>query len=188
MLVRSDNGTPLFGIVGWKQSGKTTLTTALIAHFTKLGFRVASLKHAHHAFSIDDGPTDSARHRASGATQVAVASAKRWAIITETPRPAGGSETDSGHTPNPLVLANRLDPADILLVEGFKQANIPKLEVRRREAVQQTPLCDTIPGVVAIASDDLAPGVSGPTHFDINDIAAIADFIATHCELTRSQT
>ena len=74
---------PLIGIVGWKKSGKTTLCVRLIEEFTRRGFRVASVKHAHHAFQIDDGETDSARHRRAGAYQVAIVSPVRWALVRE---------------------------------------------------------------------------------------------------------
>ena len=75
--------TPIIGIVGWKNSGKTALAVQLVEEFTRRGLDVATLKHAHHAFQIDDGETDSARHRRAGARQVAVVSNKRWALIEE---------------------------------------------------------------------------------------------------------
>ncbi len=74
---------PLIGIVGWKNSGKTTLVTRLVSELTSRGLDVATIKHAHHAFQIDDGDTDSARHRRAGAGQVAVVSQARWAVVRE---------------------------------------------------------------------------------------------------------
>src|SRR5689334_24003933 len=74
---------PVIGIAGWKKSGKTTLITRLIEEFTRRGLKVASVKHAHHAFQIDTGDTDSARHRRAGAVAVAIVSASRWALIKE---------------------------------------------------------------------------------------------------------
>ena len=85
---------PVIGIAGWKKSGKTTLTTRLVAEFTARGLKVATVKHAHHDFQIDERETDSARHRRAGAAQVAIVSAKRWAIINElgaAPEPTQGS-------------------------------------------------------------------------------------------------
>ena len=74
---------PVIGIAGWKKSGKTTLVVRLIEEFTRRGLKVATVKHAHHNFQIDDDETDSARHRRAGAAQVAIVSAKRWALIGE---------------------------------------------------------------------------------------------------------
>ena len=82
-MKRAAGSTPVIGIAGWKKSGKTTLAERLIAEFTRRGLRVATVKHAHHDFQIDDAETDSARHRRAGAAQVAVVSAKRWALIRE---------------------------------------------------------------------------------------------------------
>ena len=75
--------TPVIGIAGWKKSGKTTLVTRLITELTRRGLKVATVKHAHHAFQIDEAETDSARHRRAGAAQVAVVSRDRWAMVTE---------------------------------------------------------------------------------------------------------
>ena len=82
-MTRVGGSTPVIGIAGWKKSGKTTLAERLIAEFTRRGLKVASVKHAHHDFRIDDAETDSARHRRAGASQVAVVSAKRWALTAE---------------------------------------------------------------------------------------------------------
>ena len=113
---------PVIGIAGWKNSGKTTLAVRLVEEFTRRGDRVATVKHAHHALRLDEEGTDSARHRAAGAAQVAVVSSKRWAIMSE------GREPDF-----PDILA-RLDPCDIIIVEGYKSQPIPKIETRRKDA------------------------------------------------------
>ncbi|MEM1306210.1 MAG: molybdopterin-guanine dinucleotide biosynthesis protein B [Pseudomonadota bacterium] len=173
-VTHTPNGTPVIGIVGWKQAGKTTLTTRLIAHFAAGGLRVASVKHAHHALSVDDGATDSARHRASGASQVAVASSRLWAIITETP---GSDEPDLA------MLLAKLDPADLCIVEGFKTSNLRKIEARRAASDAHTALLGTVPNVVAIATDrpggaDNASETRGSVpEFDLDDIAGLAAFI-----------
>jgi len=176
MLERTTNGTPLFGIVGWKKSGKTTLTVRLVETFVARGFRVATLKHAHHAFIVDDGETDSARHRRAGASQVAVTSGQRTAVITEH---APAIEADVA------ALAEKLDPADLILVEGFKRAPIAKIEARRRDAMQTDPLGDNARNIVAIAADHDFSDAS-VTVFDLSDVAAIADFITAHCGLRRT--
>ncbi len=157
----------VIGIAGWKNSGKTTLVTRLIAELTARGFRVASIKHAHHDFQIDDADTDSARHRLAGASQVAIVSAKRWAVVREL---AGEPE------PSLEEMIARLDPCDIVLVEGYKAAPIPKIETRRREAVQQRPLAKTDPNVIAIATD-FACDAAGRPLLPLDDAAAVADFV-----------
>lgn len=159
--------TPIFGIAGWKKSGKTTLTVRLIKELTARGFRVASIKHAHHEFQIDDGETDSARHRRAGAGQVAVVSGKRWALVTEL---SGAPE------PNFEEVVASLDPADLILVEGYKSAPIPKIEARRSAQLTKRPLADDDKNVVAIAADHELDGKGLPV-FSLDDVSAIADLI-----------
>ena len=158
---------PLIGIVGWKKSGKTTLTVRLIEEFTRRGLAVSSVKHAHHAFQIDDGDTDSARHRRAGSGQVAIVSSKRWAIVTEL---CDAPEPDFAD-----VIA-RLAPCDLVIVEGYKLAAIPKIEARRRAAFDHVALSETDPNVIAIAADHAVAGAKLPV-FALDDVAAIADFI-----------
>lgn len=159
---------PVLGIAGWKKSGKTTLVERLIGEFTARGLRVASVKHAHHAFQIDDADTDSARHRRAGAAQVAIVSSRRWALVTEL---VGAPEPDLAE-----VLA-RLAPCDLVIVEGYKQAPIPKIEVRRLAAASQQRLAGQDPHVIAIAADHAVDAGSLPA-FQLDDITGIADFIA----------
>lgn len=159
--------TPIIGIAGWKKSGKTTLTVRLVAEFTKRGLKVATVKHAHHEFQVDEGETDSARHRRAGASQVAIVSAKRWAIMTEL---KGAPE------PNFDEVIAALEPADLIVVEGYKTAAIPKLETRRSASLTKRPLCEEDPLVIAIAADHTVDG-RGPPVFSLDDIGAIADHI-----------
>jgi molybdopterin-guanine dinucleotide biosynthesis protein B len=166
-MISARGKVPVVGIAGWKKSGKTTLATRLIAELTARGLRVATVKHAHHDFQIDDAETDSARHRRAGAAQVAIVSARRWAIVSEL---AGAPEPSLDE-----VLA-RLEPCDLVLVEGYKRAPIPKIEARRRASVRATPLADTDPDVIAIAADHAVEGGGRPV-FSLDDVAAIADFI-----------
>jgi len=180
---------PTFGVVGWKNSGKTTMTARLIGELTGRGLRVASIKHAHHGLLMDPDGTDSAKHRAAGAAQVAVTSGARWAIMTERlcPAAAGATASDLSAAAEQLdAMRRRLDPADVVVVEGFKQAPIPKLEVRRLTAKDTTPLLGAIDGVVAIAADHpIAPGSlpTGVAVFDIDAIAAIASFFLERLEV-----
>jgi molybdopterin-guanine dinucleotide biosynthesis protein B len=159
--------TRLFGIAGWKNSGKTTLTVRLTTEFVARGLRVATVKHAHHSFDIDHPGTDSFRHREAGAGEVAVISSTRWALIHELrnePEPKLGE------------IVARLSPADLVLVEGFKHERHPKIETRRLQARQLTPLSSEDPTILAIAADHPVSGESLPV-FNLDDIRAIADFI-----------
>jgi molybdopterin-guanine dinucleotide biosynthesis protein B len=160
---------PAIGVAGWKNSGKTTLVTRLVAELTRRGFKVATVKHAHHDFQIDDAETDSARHRRAGATQVAIVSPKRWAVVREL-----------GSAPEPSLdqMIRCLEPCDLVIVEGYKAAPIPKIEVRRQAAAHARPLAPSDRNVVAIAADHACDGAGCPM-FDLDDATGIADFIVT---------
>jgi molybdopterin-guanine dinucleotide biosynthesis protein B len=158
---------PVVGIAGWKNSGKTTLAVRLIEELTRRGLRVASVKHAHHAFRIDDAETDSARHRRAGAAQVAIVSAARWALV---------SELSGAPEPSLEEVVARLEPCDLVVVEGYKAAPIPKIETRRRAAAEATPLADADPNVIAIAADHPVEGGGLPV-FALDDAAGIADLV-----------
>jgi molybdopterin-guanine dinucleotide biosynthesis protein B len=149
----------------------------LIEEFTRRGLKVASVKHAHHAFQIDTGDTDSARHRRAGAVAVAIVSASRWALIKEL-----------GDAPEPELeeVLPALAACDLILVEGYKGASIPKLEARRRDALAQRPLAATDPAVIAIAADHETEGHGRPV-FSLDDIAGIADFLATAVPIPPAQ-
>jgi molybdopterin-guanine dinucleotide biosynthesis protein B len=165
--------TPVIGIAGWKASGKTTLAVRLIAEFSRRGLKVASVKHAHHAFQIDDQQTDSARHRRAGAVAVAIVSARRVAVVRE----LGGAPEPS----LPAVLA-QLAPCDLIIVEGYKAAPIPKIEVRRLAARDRRALAATDAHVIAIAADHAVEDAAVPS-FLLDDVEAIAAFIATALRL-----
>lgn len=158
----------VFGIAGWKNSGKTTLVSSLVAEFTRRGLKVSTIKHAHHNFSIDQPGTDSYRHRESGAHEVALVSSKRWAIMHE-------NSTDS-EEPSLENMISKLGPCDIILVEGYKSSQINKIESIRHEAIKETPLWQTHPGIVAVACDQPLENCDKP-QFDLDDIAGIADYI-----------
>jgi molybdopterin-guanine dinucleotide biosynthesis adapter protein len=159
---------PIIGIVGWKKSGKTTLAIRLIEEFTRRGLRVATIKHAHHNFRIDEDETDSARHRRAGAGQVAIVSRHRWALVRELP---------DGPEPPLDAVIGWLDPCDLVIVEGYKFAAMRKIEVRRTLARCRETLADKDPNVVAIVADhEVLP--SGPPVFALEDVTGLADFIA----------
>lgn len=165
---------PVFGIAGWKNSGKTTMTERLVAAITARGFRVATVKHAHHAFDIDHEGTDSHRHRTAGAVETALVSGRRWAVMHELRDEAEPSLTE--------ILA-RLSPCDLVLVEGYKREPLPKLELRRSSAARGEPLFPGDPHVVAIASDGAVADTALPV-YHLDDIDGIAGFILTTCGLS----
>jgi molybdopterin-guanine dinucleotide biosynthesis adapter protein len=163
----------IIGITGWKNSGKTTLTEKLVAELVKRGFRIATIKHAHHEFDIDHEGRDSYRHRKAGASEVAIVSSRRWALIHEL----------EGENEPPLqeVLA-RLSPCDLVIVEGYKREGHKKIEVRRKDAKDTEPLAQTDNSIIAIASDTRITETALPI-FNVDDAAAIADFIVATCRL-----
>jgi molybdopterin-guanine dinucleotide biosynthesis adapter protein len=156
----------LLGMAGWSGSGKTTLIIKLIPLLAKRGVRVATLKHAHHAFDVDVPGKDSYEHRKAGACEVIVSSARRWVQMHEV--------GDAAEATLPELLS-RLSPCDLVLVEGFKSERHPKMEVFRSE-VGKSPLHPQDPRIVAIASDQSFPGAGVPV-VDINDVAAVADLV-----------
>ncbi len=165
----------IIGITGWKNSGKTTLTEKLVAELVLRGYRIATVKHAHHEFDIDHEGRDSYRHRKAGASQVAVVSSKRWALIHEL----------HGETEPPLdAVIAKLAPSDLIIVEGYKREGHPKIEVRRQGAKDATPLAPGDPSIMAIASDTELDAENLPV-FPLNDVTAIADFVSNLFPLAR---
>ena len=162
----------IFGLAGWSGSGKTTLMRALIPALTGRGLRVSTLKHAHHAFDVDQPGKDSYEHREAGATEVLVASAERWALMHEL---RGAPE------PTTAQLIELMNPVDIVLIEGFKQEDHDKIEVHR-PSLGKPLLCPDDPHIVVVASDAALDGLPVP-RLDLNDVAAIANFVIDHCGL-----
>lgn len=161
-----------FGFAGYSGSGKTTLIEQLIPRFVKQGLRVSLVKHAHHAFDVDQPGKDSYRHRHAGASEVLVTSSRRWVLMHELRGEAEPTfEAQLGH----------LAPCDLLLVEGFKHAPIPKLEVWRA-ATGEGLLHPNDPHIVAVASD--ASVETRLPRLDLNDVEGIAGFIRSHLALT----
>jgi len=163
----------VFGITGWKNSGKTTLTEKLVAELTRRGYRVSTVKHAHHDFDIDREGADSYRHRAAGAIEVAVVSGRRWALMHE----LRGEEE-----PKFDEILARLAPCDLVLVEGYKREGHPKIETRRLGAKDTVPLTAADPNIRAVAADHAVGGEKVPV-FVLDDIASIADFIVAETGL-----
>jgi molybdopterin-guanine dinucleotide biosynthesis protein B len=134
---------PVFGFAGWSGSGKTTLIEQLIPRLVRAGKVVSLIKHAHHEFDIDRPGKDSYRHRHAGCSEVLVSSAVRWALMHEL---RGQKELDLQEA------LGRLSPCDLVLVEGYKSAPIPKIEVHR-SAIGKSLLCPADPWIVALATD-----------------------------------
>ena len=155
----------VIGIAGWSGAGKTTLLTRVIPRLNAHGLRVSTIKHAHHAFDIDQPGKDSHTHRMAGATEVLISSAYRFALIHEL---RGTSELALG------ALLAKLSPVDLVLVEGFKRETHPKLEVHRA-AVGKPLLAPDDPNVVAIASD--GPVAARVPVVSLDDVEAVADML-----------
>lgn len=160
-----------FGFAAWSGSGKTTLMERLIPLFVAQGLRIAVVKHAHHAFDVDQPGKDSFRHRRAGATEVLVSSGARWALMHEL-RAEPEAELPQ--------LLDKLAPCDLVLVEGFKRQPIPKIEIHRH-ATGAGLLHPDDPHIVAIATD--VPLESALPQFGLDDYPAIAGFVVHHLGL-----
>ncbi|MEQ8899068.1 MAG: molybdopterin-guanine dinucleotide biosynthesis protein B [Roseovarius sp.] len=155
----------LYGVVGWKNAGKTGLMERLVSEITGRGIRVSTVKHAHHTFDVDHPGKDSHRHRVAGAREVLLASRKRIALM---------HELRDEEEPTLEALLQRLGPVDLVLVEGYKRDAHPKVEAHRAETGNPLIATDD-PTVRAVASD--TPLELDRPVFDLNDTVAIADFI-----------
>ncbi|KAA1191790.1 molybdopterin-guanine dinucleotide biosynthesis protein B [Pseudohalioglobus sediminis] len=170
----------VFGITGWKNSGKTTLVASLVEHLNGRGLRVSTIKHAHCDFDIDKRGSDSYLHRAAGAQQVLLASNRRWALMSEL--------RDDAEPELPDLLA-QMQAVDLVIVEGFKMGDQPKIQVVRPQNNTEVLPMDAQP-IVAIASDETVDpatyNCTGPL-LPLNDVPAIADFILAYCDIEVGQ-
>jgi molybdopterin-guanine dinucleotide biosynthesis adapter protein len=163
----------IIGVAGFKNSGKTTLVEKLVQHLTAKGFRISTVKHAHHSFDIDHEGRDSFRHRKAGASEVAVISKERTAIIHEL----------RGEEPPSLaqVLA-QLKPCDLVIIEGYKRDTHDKIEVRD-VALGHPVLAGDDATIVAVAATSPIKDANVPV-FDRDDVAALGAFIIARCGLS----
>ena len=161
----------LFGVVGWKNAGKTGLMERLVAEITGRGFSVSTVKHAHHSFDVDHPGKDSFRHRQAGASEVLLSSRNRVALMLELRDEEEPSLSD---------LLARLRPVDLVLIEGYKRDDHPKVEAHRQEPGNPLIAPDD-PTIRAVASD-VSLTLDRPV-FDLDDTKAIADFILTEVGL-----
>lgn len=162
----------IIGVAGFKNAGKTTLVEKLVTELTRRGHRVSTVKHAHHSFDIDHEGRDSFRHRKAGASEVAVVSRHRWAIIHEL-----GLENE----PPLEEILSKLAPCDLVIVEGYKRDGHDKIEVRNIE-LDHPKLAGEDSTVVAIAANGPVPGAPVPI-YDRDDVSALASFIETHMRM-----
>ena len=172
----------VLGLAGWSGSGKTTLAVQLIAGLKAKGLKISTLKHGHHRFDVDHPGKDSHRHRQAGAAQVLISSVNRWALMTE---------LDEGQDELKFEEAlAQLAPCDLVLVEGFKRASFPKLEVYR-PSVGKPLLLGTVPGICALATDapqdrallNLPDSLAVPV-LDLNNLTAVLTWVEAFCRAT----
>lgn len=162
----------IYGVVGWKNSGKTGLMERLVTEITGRGFSVSTVKHAHHSFDVDQPGKDSHRHRVAGAREVLLASKSRWALM---------HELRDEDEPTLEELLTKLSEVDLVLVEGYKRDAHPKIEAHRQETGNAL-ISPQDPTIRAIASD-VAIESDKPV-FDLNNTKAIADFIISDIGLS----
>ena len=155
----------VLGIVGWSGSGKTTLLVAMLPLLRARGITVSTVKHVHHGFDMDRPGKDSHRHREAGAHEVMIAAGSRWVLLHEL----------VGAEPPLPDLLDRMDPVDLVLVEGYKTHPFPKLEVHR-PALGKAPIWPDDPHVIAVISD-AAVEVGARALLPLNDPVAVADWI-----------
>ncbi len=155
----------IYGVVGWKNSGKTGLMERLVSEITKRGFTVSTIKHAHHSFDVDHEGKDSYRHRVAGASEVLLASRNRVAWMQE----MRGAEE-----PSLEQLLRRLSPVDLVLIEGYKRDGHAKIEAHRSET--GNPLIAPEDETIRAVASDVPLELNRPV-FSLDDTSAIADFI-----------
>ncbi|MBT6190587.1 MAG: molybdopterin-guanine dinucleotide biosynthesis protein B [Tateyamaria sp.] len=161
----------IYGIVGWKNAGKTGLMERLVTEMTSRGLRVSTVKHAHHSFDVDHPGKDSHRHRIAGATEVLLASRNRFALM---------HELRDAPEPTLSALLERLSPVDLVLIEGYKRDAHPKVEAHR--ASTGNPLIASGDPTIRAVASDTAMVLDRPV-FDLNDTVAVADFILSEVGL-----
>ena len=170
-----NNTPPIFGIIGWKDSGKTTLVERLIEEFTIRGYTVSAIKHAHHSFEIDHKFRDSYKFRSAGARRTAIVSRNRWAMI---------HELRNENEPSLDEVIEHVGACDLILIEGYKWAKFDKIEVRN-SSLGKSNLSPQDENIIAIAYQNQMEENPLPT-FHTDDISGIADFIKDHVGLKQA--
>jgi len=160
----------VFGIVGLKNSGKTYLVKKIISKLVSLNLKIASIKHAHHDFEIDQPNTDSYMHRQAGSEQVIISSSKRWAKIIE---------LKNAKEKNLTELINELDKPDIIIVEGYKNENHLKIEIIKDSSNSSNYLFKNIKNVIALISDIQIDSFNNK-QFNKNQVDEIVNYILNY--------
>lgn len=163
----------LFGVVGWKNSGKTTLVAGLVTELKSRGFTVSTMKHAHHAFDLDQPGRDSYKHREAGAQEVLISSGKRWALM---------HELQGEDEPALDDFLAKMSPVDIVIIEGFKSAAHAKIECHR--ATAELPLVSAKNKTIVAIASDVDVDAGGLQALDLNDVNAITDFVMAETGLS----
>ena len=159
----------VIGVVGWKNNGKTTLVVRLVEHLSRAGYRISTIKHAHHSIDLDRPGKDTWRHREAGASEVLLATSRRYILMHELRNEAEPPLAD---------LIARLTPVDLVIVEGFKGTHLPKIEVHRAERGTDL-IARSDPDVVAVASDVAFTDLTVPV-IPLDDVPAVAAAVLAH--------
>lgn len=162
----------VFGVTGWKNSGKTGLVERLVSEFISRGLSVSTVKHAHHTFDVDHPGRDSYRHRAAGAKEVLLVSKNRWAIM---------HELRDEDEPELSEILKKVEKVDLVIIEGFKRDRHPKIEAFREETGTSA-IAREDELIVAVAADTSLTDLKIPV-FDLNNTSEIADFISGFLDL-----
>ena len=162
----------VFGVTGWKNSGKTGLVERLVSEFISRGLSVSTVKHAHHTFDVDHPGRDSYRHRAAGAKEVLLVSKNRWAIM---------HELRDEDEPELSEILKKVEKVDLVIIEGFKRDRHPKIEAFREETGTSA-IASEDESIVAVAADTSLTDLKIPV-FDLNNTSEIADFISGFLDL-----
>ena len=160
----------VFGIVGWKNVGKTYFAQKIISSLSSKKIRVASIKHAHHDFDIDHPKTDSSLHREAGSQQVIISSSKRWVKI---------SELNENQEKKLDDLIDELDDPEIVIVEGYKNENHQKIEIIKDSLDNSTFMFKELKNVSAIVTDTNITSFH-KKQFKKNQIDEIVEYILTY--------
>ena len=162
----------VFGVTGWKNSGKTGLVERLVSEFISRGLSVSTVKHAHHTFDVDHPGRDSYRHRAAGAKEVLLVSKNRWAIM---------HELRDEDEPELSEILKKVEKVDLVIIEGFKRDRHPKIEAFREETGTSA-IAREDESIVAVAADTSLTDLKIPV-FDLNNTSEIADFMSGFLDL-----
>lgn len=164
----SKTATPVFGVTGWKNSGKTRMVANLVSEFRKRGLTVSTIKHAHHSFDVDRQGTDSWQHREAGASEVALVSRNRWVLM---------HELHDEEEPALADIVQHLSRCDLIIIEGYKREDHPKIEMIRKDRLKDQPLWPEDKTIRLIGSDDDFADCPLPVYSPDN-VSGIADYIA----------